>query len=98
MIAFPSLLPHVVVSPFRTKARLEAEIILLRPQLNVLRRAMAAPALALLWADQPEVAVFTAGHIPASTTLRSSWFSPTLSFVAGMTNGAAARKVAQLPA
>ena len=30
MIAFLSLLLHVVVSPFRTKARLEAEIILLR--------------------------------------------------------------------
>ncbi len=38
MIAFLSLLLHVVVSPFRTKARLEAEIILLRHQLNVLRR------------------------------------------------------------
>jgi hypothetical protein len=38
MIAFLSLLLHVVVSLFRTKARLEAEIILLRHQLNVLRR------------------------------------------------------------
>src|SRR4029450_11417071 len=38
MIAFLGLLLHVVVSPFRTKARLEAEIILLRHQLNVLRR------------------------------------------------------------
>ena len=38
MIAFLSLLLHVAVSPFRTKARLEAEIILLRHQLNVLRR------------------------------------------------------------
>ena len=38
MIAFLSLLLHVVVSPFRTKARLEAEIILLRHQLSVLRR------------------------------------------------------------
>jgi hypothetical protein len=28
MIAFLSLLLHVVVSPFRTKARLEAEIII----------------------------------------------------------------------
>jgi hypothetical protein len=41
MIAFLSLLLHVVVSPFRTKARLEAEIVLLRHQLNVLRRHMA---------------------------------------------------------
>jgi hypothetical protein len=38
MIAFLSLLLHVVVSPFRTKARLEAEIILLRHQLGVLRQ------------------------------------------------------------
>jgi hypothetical protein len=39
MIAFLGLLLHIVVSPFRTKARLEAEIILLRHQLNVLRPA-----------------------------------------------------------
>ena len=32
------LLLHVVISPFKTKARLEAEIIMLRHQLNVLRR------------------------------------------------------------
>jgi hypothetical protein len=36
MIAFLSLLLHVVVSPFKTKARLEADIIMLRHQLNVL--------------------------------------------------------------
>src|SRR6266446_3079658 len=38
MIAFLILLIHVVISPFKTKARLEAEIIMLRHQLNVLRR------------------------------------------------------------
>ncbi len=38
MIAFPILFLHVVVSPFKTKARLEAEIIMLRYQLTVLRR------------------------------------------------------------
>ena len=38
MIAFLILFLHVVVSPFKTKARLEAEIIMLRHQLNVLRR------------------------------------------------------------
>ena len=38
MIAFLSLLLQVVVSPFKTQARLEAEIIMLRHQLNVLRR------------------------------------------------------------
>ena len=37
MISFLSVLLHVVVSPFRTKARLDAEIILLQHQLNVLR-------------------------------------------------------------
>ena len=38
MIAFLILFIHVVISPFKTKARLEAEIIMLRHQLNVLRR------------------------------------------------------------
>ena len=38
MIAFLSLLLHVMVSPLKTRARLEAEIVLLRCQLNVLRR------------------------------------------------------------
>ena len=38
MIAFLSLVFHVVASPFKTRARLEAEIVLLRHQLNVLRR------------------------------------------------------------
>src|SRR6476620_6247810 len=40
MIAFLSLLLAIVVSPFKTKARLEAEIIMLRHQLNVLRRSV----------------------------------------------------------
>src|SRR3982075_897578 len=38
MIAFLILFLRVLVSPFRTRARLEAEIVLLRHQLNVLRR------------------------------------------------------------
>ena len=38
MIAFLNLVFHVVVSPFKTRAQLEAEIVLLRHQLNVLRR------------------------------------------------------------
>ena len=38
MIAFLILFIHVVISPFKAKARLEAEIIMLRHQLNVLRR------------------------------------------------------------
>ena len=48
MIAFLGLLFHIVVSPFRTKARLEAEIVLLRHQLNVLRRRVPSrPKLAV---------------------------------------------------
>jgi transposase InsO family protein len=48
MIAFLSLLINVVVSPFKTKARLEAEIIMLQHQLNVLRRrAPSNPRLAI---------------------------------------------------
>src|SRR5260370_11652804 len=38
MIALLGLVRHVLVSPFKTQARLEAEIIMLRHQLNVLRR------------------------------------------------------------
>ena len=40
MIAFLSLLLHVLISPFKTQARLEAEIVLLRHQLNVPRRSV----------------------------------------------------------
>jgi transposase InsO family protein len=46
MIAFLNLFLHVFISPFKTQARLEAEIVLLRHQLNVLRRqAPAKPKL-----------------------------------------------------
>src|SRR5471030_1788008 len=38
MISFLSLFIHVLNSPFKTRARLEGEIVLLRHQLNVLRR------------------------------------------------------------
>ena len=38
MIDFLKLFLHILVSPFKTQARLEAEIVLLRHQLNVLRR------------------------------------------------------------
>src|SRR6266567_4352815 len=38
MVAFLILFLHVLISPFKTRARLEAEIVLLRHQLNVLRR------------------------------------------------------------
>jgi hypothetical protein len=38
MIAFLSLFLHVLVSPLKTQARLEAETLVFRHQLNVLRR------------------------------------------------------------
>ena len=41
MLVFLILFIHVVILPFKTKARLEAEIIMLRHQLNVLRRRSA---------------------------------------------------------
>jgi hypothetical protein len=48
MIAFVSLRVHVLVSPFKTQARLEAEIVFLRHQLDVLRRrAPAKPRLTI---------------------------------------------------
>ena len=48
MIDFLSLVLHVVVSPFKTRAQLEAEIVLLRHQLNVLRRRVpSTPKLAI---------------------------------------------------
>jgi hypothetical protein len=42
MISFLGLFVHVVISPFKAQARLEAEILLLRHQLNVLRRQVSA--------------------------------------------------------
>jgi hypothetical protein len=48
MIAFLILLLRVLVSPVRTRARLEAEIVLLRHQLNLLRRRVPSkPKLAV---------------------------------------------------
>ena len=45
---FLSLFLHVLVSPFKTRAQLEAEIVLLRHQLNVLRRRVPSkPKLAV---------------------------------------------------
>ena len=40
MIGFLILFFHVLISPFKTQARLEAEIVLLRHQLGVLRLRM----------------------------------------------------------
>ena len=48
MIGYLILLLHVLVSPFKTQARLEAEIVLLRHQLGVLRqRVPSRPKLTL---------------------------------------------------
>src|SRR6266404_2449067 len=54
MITFLILFLHVLVSPFKARAQLEAEIVVLRHQLNVLRRRVSSkPKLAivdrLLW-------------------------------------------------
>jgi transposase InsO family protein len=56
MIEFLRLVGHILVSPFKTRTRLEAEIILLRHQLNVLRRRVpvkpkltAADRLIFVW-------------------------------------------------
>jgi hypothetical protein len=40
MVDFLRLLVHVLVSPFKSQAQLEAEIVVLRHQLNVLRRSV----------------------------------------------------------
>src|SRR5271169_602736 len=42
MISFLILLLHVLVSPLKSQARLEAEIVFLRHQLNLLRRRLPA--------------------------------------------------------
>ena len=49
MITFLSLIRHVLVSPFKTQARLEAEIVMLRHQMNVLsRRVPSRPKLSVV--------------------------------------------------
>ncbi len=56
MIAFVSSVLHALVSPFKAQGRLEGEIIMLRHQLNVLRRRVpskpklsAADRLLFIW-------------------------------------------------
>ena len=54
MIGYLILLLHVLVSRFKTQARLEAEIVLLRHQLNVLRqRVPSKPRLTVVPAENP---------------------------------------------
>ena len=45
MLEFLRLLIHALAAPFRTRAQLEAEITMLRHQLNVLRRQASRPRL-----------------------------------------------------
>jgi hypothetical protein len=45
MLEFLSLFIHALAAPFRTQAQLEAEIAMLRHQLNVLRRQTPRPRL-----------------------------------------------------
>jgi hypothetical protein len=48
MASFLGLLLHALASPFKSQARLEAEIVFLRHQLNLLRRQLPAkPRLTL---------------------------------------------------
>jgi hypothetical protein len=42
MVSFLGLLLHVLASPFKSQARLEAEIVFLRHQLNLMRRRLPA--------------------------------------------------------
>ena len=56
MVSFLGLLLHALASPFKSQARLEAEIVFLRHQLNLLRhrlpakpRLTAADRLLFVW-------------------------------------------------
>jgi hypothetical protein len=70
MVSFLGLVLHVLASPFRSRARLEAEVVFLRHQLNLLRRRLPGkprltPADRLLLALSPcAVAAERCGHHP----------------------------------
>ena len=76
MIEFLSLVAHILVSPFKTRARLEAEIILLRHQVNVLRRRLppkpkltVADRLLFVWLYRLFPSVLTATTIVKPETI-----------------------------
>src|SRR5258706_1294605 len=76
MFALLSVFLHVVVSPFKTKARLEAEIVLLRHQLGVLRQRLppkpkltVADRLLFVWLYRLFPAVLSAITIVQSETV-----------------------------
>ena len=59
MIRYPKLLTSVLVSLLKSKGRLEAEVVLLRHQLNVLRRAAPPRVMSLanpLWGARASMA------------------------------------------
>jgi hypothetical protein len=58
MSAFLILFIHVVISPFKTKARLEAEIVMLRHQLNVLRRRVPSKPKLVVASSSGSIACF----------------------------------------
>jgi transposase InsO family protein len=77
MIDFLKLFVHVLVSPFKTLAQLEAEIVLLRHQLNVLRRRVpskpnlaVAGRLLLVWLYRLLASVLSAATIIQPDTIR----------------------------
>jgi hypothetical protein len=51
MTSFLDLLLHALASPFKSQARLEAEIVFLRHQLNLLRRRLPAKPRLKAYAD-----------------------------------------------
>jgi putative transposase len=70
MIALLILFIHVVMSPLKAKARLEAEIIVLRHQLNILHRRVspkpklaASDRLLFVWLYRPFPSVLNAVRI-----------------------------------
>jgi transposase InsO family protein len=76
MIEFLSLVAHILVSPFKTRARLEAEIVLLRHQVTVLRRRLplkpkltVADRLLFVWLYRLFPSVLTATTIVKPETI-----------------------------
>jgi hypothetical protein len=76
MIDFLKLFVHVLVSPFKTRGQLEAEIVLLRHQLNVLHpRVPSKPKLAVadrllfVWLYRPFPSVLNAVTIVQPETI-----------------------------
>jgi hypothetical protein len=76
MISFLSLLVHVVISPFKAQAQLEAEILLLRHQLNVLRRQVSAkPKLTVVDRQLFVWVVFGAAHLRRILAVYAAYYN-----------------------